>query len=81
MDKEFRNAKLGRDIAPACWASVRDAERHVRAQEGTVRAAINRGDIPAYRRPGKRGAVIVDLRDVDAWVRDTWEPASRAELD
>ncbi len=81
MDGEIRNATRGRDVAPAHWASVRDAERHVHAHEGTVRAAINRGEIPAYRRPGRRGSVIVDLRDVDAWVRNTWEPASRGGLE
>lgn len=76
---------LDRETEPfrtiACWASIRDAERHIHAQDGTIRKAVRRGEIPAYRRPGRRGAAIVDLRDVDAWVRKTWEPASGAGLD
>ena len=64
----------------AYWASIRDAERHIHARDGTVRAAVRRGEIAAYRRPGRRGAIIVDLRDVDEWVRGTWEMVCEDDL-
>jgi hypothetical protein len=53
------------------WATFREAERHARVGDGVIRAAAERGEIPAYRRKGGKGA-IVNLNDVDEWIRSTW---------
>jgi excisionase family DNA binding protein len=58
--------------APARWASLQQAERHARVTNGTIRAAVKRGEIPGYKRPGGKG-VLVDLNDVDAWIKTTWK--------
>lgn len=55
----------------ATWRSIREAERHAHVSNGTIRAAVKRGEIKAYRRTGGKGA-LVDLRDVDAWIKSTW---------
>lgn len=60
----------------AKWATIREAERHAHVTNGTIRAAIKRGEIKAYKRHGGKGALI-DLRDVDEWIRNTWnEPTA-----
>lgn len=81
QEHTYETADVGqRPGSPACWTSIRDAERHIHARDGTVRAAVRRGEIAAYRRPGRREAAIVDLRDVDDWVRGTWEKVCEDDL-
>ena len=53
------------------WTTIRKAERRVLVRDGTIRAAIERGELVAYRRKGGKGA-IVNIHDVDDWVRNTW---------
>ena len=66
------------DTGAAVWASIRQAERHAHVTNGTIRAAVKRGEIKAYKRHGGKGAIL-DLRDVDAWIRTTWtEPTANA---
>lgn len=53
------------------WATFREAERYARVGDGVIRAAAMRGEIPCYRREGGKGA-IVNLYDVDEWIRTKW---------
>lgn len=64
------------------WLSVADAARYASVAEQVIRTAIASGELPAYERPAvrERGHALrrhlrVSVADVDAWVRDTWEPA------
>lgn len=58
------------------WLSIRDGERYCHVRDGTLRAAIKRGDVPAYKRSGGKG-VLVHMSDLDAWIR-SWNLAKGA---
>lgn len=49
------------------WLTVPEAERYARLRAGALRAAIERGEIKAYR-TGKR-YLKVNRGDVDEWIR------------
>lgn len=54
------------------WLTIRDGERYCHVRDGILRAAIKRGDVPAYKRDGGKG-VLVHMSDLDAWIR-SWNP-------
>lgn len=56
------------------WLTIREAERYARVSDGTLRAAVKRGEVPAYQRKGGKGA-IVSTSDVDDWIR-SWDSAA-----
>ena len=58
------------------WLSIREGERYCHVRDGTLRAAIKRGDVPAYKRNGGKG-VLVHMSDLDAWIR-SWNLAKGA---
>lgn len=49
------------------WLTVVEAERYARVRAGTIREAIERGDIKAYRRSARY--LLVHRDDVDTWIR------------
>ena len=55
------------------WLTIREGERYCHVRDGILRAAIKRGDVPAYKRDGGKG-VLVHMSDLDAWIR-TWNLA------
>lgn len=55
------------------WLSIREGERYCHVRDGTLRAAIKRGEVPAYKREGGKG-VLVHTCDLDEWIR-SWSPA------
>lgn len=55
-----------------CWLSVTEAAVYLHCRKEMVREAIASGAIMAYRRG--RGT-IVHTDDLDAYVRETYEPA------
>ena len=55
------------------WLTIREGERYAHVGDGVLRAAIKRGDVPAYKRSGGKG-VIVHVNDLDAWIR-SWNSA------
>lgn len=58
------------------WLSIRSGERYCHVRDGVLRAAIKRGEVPAYKREGGKG-VIVHMHDLDAWIR-SWGAAKGA---
>lgn len=56
-----------------CWLSVAEAASYLHTRKETVREAIARGDLVAYRH-GKIGT-IVHTDDLDLYVRSFYEPA------
>lgn len=69
------------------WLSVADAARYAGVAEHVIREAIASGELAAYERPVVRERtrsrtlrrhLRVSIADIDAWVRDTWEPAEVA---
>lgn len=53
------------------WATVREAERYAHVSNGVVRDAVNKGELPAYRRSAK-SVVLLDLDEIDGWINTTW---------
>lgn len=53
------------------WATYTEAERYAHVGHGVISAAVERGEIAAYRRNGDR-RVLVHLDDVDLWIRTHW---------
>lgn len=60
------------------WATVREAERYAHVSNGVVRDAVNNGELPAYRRSAK-SVVLIDLDDIDKWIRATWRISAVSE--
>ena len=58
------------------WLTIREGERYSHVGDGVLRAAIKRGEVPAYKREGGKG-VIVHMHDLDAWIR-SWGAAKGA---
>lgn len=56
-----------------CWLSVDEAGHYLHCRPDVLREDIAAGRLPAYRR-GDKG-VIVHTDDLDAFVRETYEPA------
>lgn len=56
------------------WLTPDEAARYCRCRCEKVRAAIMRGDVPSYLRPGSDTSCLVEKRDLDAWMRS--HPAS-----
>lgn len=57
-----------------CWLTVDEASRYLHTREETVRQAIARGDLPAWRPADSTKGAIVHTDDLDAFVRGTYDP-------
>ena len=56
------------------WMTLPEADKYARVRAGTLRAAVERGELKAYR-TGQR-YLKVNRNDVDAWIRSNeYEPA------
>lgn len=70
-----------REIEPG-WTTVSGAAAYAGVAEDVIRGAVSRGELAAYKRPAlgrvceptKRVRVRISTADVDAWIRETWEP-------
>lgn len=51
------------------WLTVREAATYCRCCEEKVRAAVMRGEVASYMRPGSEKLFLVEKRDLDAWMR------------
>ena len=58
------------------WLTIREGERYSHVGDGVLRAAIKRGEVPAYKRAGGKG-VLVNMNDLDEWIR-SWGAAKGA---
>lgn len=63
------------------WPLTRVAEDYLHVSPNLLRGAVNEGALPAYAKPitrgradSKRPVVLLNLDDVDAWVR-SWPTA------
>ena len=60
------------------WLPVYRAAEYVGVRADAVRAAVNAGELPAYRRrtsSARADTVLISVADLDAWVR-SWPAAT-----
>lgn len=58
------------------WETAAQAAKRTQQSPDLIRAAVKRGDLPAYP-VGKGRDYRLDADEVDAWMRSrSWEPAS-----
>lgn len=60
----------------ATWFTVQDAADHIKSSPWTIRAAVSKGDLPAYP-IGKGREYRLKADEVDAWLESqAFEPRS-----
>lgn len=81
MAKTNCNARDG-TLQRGWWPLTRVAEDYLHVSPNLLRGAVNDGTLPAYAKPitrgrtdSKRPIVLLNLDDVDAWVR-SWPRAT-----
>lgn len=58
-----------------CWLSVEEAGAYLHRRPDAVYEAIASGALPAYMPPDSMRGTIVHTDDLDAFVRETYDPA------
>lgn len=56
--------------------SVTEASQQVSVPKRTIQYAISRGDLKAYKMPGRTGAYLIDPSDLTDWYAGRTQAAS-----
>jgi excisionase family DNA binding protein len=58
------------------WLTPQEAAEHIRGSKDAIRAAVTKGDLPAYRLGDGKRDYRLKVEDVDEWMSSrAWEPA------
>lgn len=76
---------MGAEVPRAWLPYTRAAKEYLGVSSKILREAIERGELPAYRKPITRlrnpqraepqYILFVNTNDIDAWIREKWERA------